>query len=423
MLYERWRQVVAERRGERALTDLGAGRSWTFEELSAESERLSAPGGRSVFPRGDGVAFVVEVLRGWRHGAAVCPLEADQRDPDLSGLPVDIVHVKTTSATTRAARPVAFTAAQLAADPANIVATMGLRPEWPNLGAISLAHSYGFSNLVLPLLLHGIPLVLVGSKLPEAVRRAGSELPSLTLAAVPSLWRAWHDADAIPPGTRLAISAGAPLPLALEQECFRERQLKIHNFYGATECGGIAYDRSEVPREDAAWIGHAMSGVELAIDAEGCLRVHGPNVASGYWPHSESSLGPGWFQTTDQVELGRDGSVRFLGRSSEVINVAGRKVVPEEIERVLQEHPAVRQCVVLGVPRRGVEHGERIVAVVVAEDGVRREALEVFLSARLPEWQRPGDWLFVEDLMTNARGKVIRSDWRKRFLETTGRGT
>ena len=49
---------------------------------------------------------------------------------------------------------------------------MGLRPDWPNLGVISLAHSYGFSNLVLPLLLHGIPLILAPSPLPEAVRQA-----------------------------------------------------------------------------------------------------------------------------------------------------------------------------------------------------------------------------------------------------------
>ena len=57
----------------------------------------------------------------------------------------------TQSATTGAARVIAFTAGQLAADVENIVATMGLRPNWPNLGVISMAHSYGFSNLVLPL--------------------------------------------------------------------------------------------------------------------------------------------------------------------------------------------------------------------------------------------------------------------------------
>src|SRR5205823_14680500 len=99
------------------------------------------------------------------------------------------------------------------ADAENIVETMGLRREWPNLGVISLAHSYGFSNLVTPLLLHGIPLLLCDSPLPEAVRRAAIGAEAIALPAVPALWRAWHEAAAIPPNVRLAISAGAPFPL------------------------------------------------------------------------------------------------------------------------------------------------------------------------------------------------------------------
>ena len=106
-----------------------------------------------------------------------------------------IVHLKPTSATTGGARFVAFTAEQLAADAENIVATMGLRPDWPNLGVISLAHSYGFSNLVLPLLLHGIPLILAPAPLPEIIRRAAETETFLTLPAVPAMWRAWHEAD------------------------------------------------------------------------------------------------------------------------------------------------------------------------------------------------------------------------------------
>ena len=103
-------------------------------------------------------------------------------------------HLNITSATTGAPRTIAFTGEQLAADADNIVATMGLRPDWPNLGAISLAHSYGFSNLVLPLLLHGIPLFLPPSPLPEVLRIAAPDAPDLTLAGVPALWRAWHEA-------------------------------------------------------------------------------------------------------------------------------------------------------------------------------------------------------------------------------------
>src|SRR5437879_1003240 len=78
-----------------------------------------------------------------------------------------IVHLRTTSATGGPPCLVSFTAEQLAADAENVVATMGLRRDWPNLGVISLAHSYGFSNLIMPLLLHGIPLILAPAPLPE----------------------------------------------------------------------------------------------------------------------------------------------------------------------------------------------------------------------------------------------------------------
>jgi acyl-coenzyme A synthetase/AMP-(fatty) acid ligase len=129
----------------------------------------------------------------------------------------------------------------LVADVENIVTTMGLRPDWPNVGVISLAYSYGFSNLVLPLLLHGIPLFLAASPLPVALRGAAETQGDLTIAGVPALWHAWHKAGAILSNVRLAISAGAPLPLALEHDIFEAHGLKIHNFYGSTECGGISY--------------------------------------------------------------------------------------------------------------------------------------------------------------------------------------
>src|SRR5205085_57854 len=110
------------------------------------------------------------------------PLEHNQQRPRFDEkLPAESVHIKTTSASTGEARHILFTARQLAADAENIMATMGLRPDWPNLGVISLAHSYGFSNLVLPLLLHGIPLILGGSSLPETVRNATRCSPKVTL--------------------------------------------------------------------------------------------------------------------------------------------------------------------------------------------------------------------------------------------------
>ena len=130
MLYERWRQIVQERSGECALRDLASDRQWTFAEMARLVEVAPASHRPMVFPRGHSTEFVFAVLQAWRDHSVVCPIEGDQTTlPVIEMPPAHCVHLKTTSATTGAARFVAFTEKQLMADAENIVATMGLRPD------------------------------------------------------------------------------------------------------------------------------------------------------------------------------------------------------------------------------------------------------------------------------------------------------
>jgi len=415
MLYEQWCKIAREQQDVLALRDLTSQRRWTFGELHAAGEAHHGSDGGIVYPQSNSPEFILTLLNAWRTGKTVCPLEPDQSPPLVPLPPRNYVHLKSTSSTTGAPRLVAFTPEQIAADAENIVATMGLRPDWPNLGVISLAHSYGFSNLVLPLLLHGIPLMVVPSALPEAVRRAAEGESAITLPAVPALWRAWHEAGAIPPNVRLAISAGAPLPATLEQAVFTVSGLKIHNFYGSTECGGIAYDRTDLPRTDDACVGAPMRNVNVSLNEDGCLIVHGRAVGGTYWPQPADMLGAGVFQTSDLAEL-NDGVVYLRGRASDQINVAGRKVSPAAIEKALMEHPALRACLVFGTPGCNGDRADLIVACVVPASPVSREALRLFLLERVPAWQMPRDWWFVDSLATNRLGKISRAEWRRRYL-------
>ena len=412
MLYERWRKIAGERRNELALRDFGSGQRWTFEELflAGEKENIGPTG--TVFPQGHSPEFILNLLAAWRENKIVCPLESGQSPPKISLPPKNCIHLKSTSATGGTARFVAFTAEQLMADAENIVVTMGLRADWPNLGVISMAHSYGFSNLVLPLLLHGIPLILAPAPLPEIIRRAAENESGITLPAVPAMWRAWQTAAAIPPNVRLAISAGAPLPVNLKQEVFKTCGVKIHNFLGSSECGGIAYDTFETLRADDAFVGSPMKNVKLSLNDAGCLVVRSRAVAETYWPEKSDSLGGGIFQTSDLAEL-KEGFVFLRGRLGDQINVAGRKVSPETVERALLAHPQVRECLVLGVPSRDAERTEITVAVVVS--GAPESELKSFLLQTLPAWQVPREWHFVDSLSTNARGKISRAEWRKQF--------
>ena len=111
----------------------------------------------------------------------------------------------------------------------------------------------------------------------------------------------------------------------------------------------------------------------------------------------------------------KDGLVFLRGRLSDQINVAGRKLSPETVERALLSHPQVRECIVFGAPSRDVERTETIVAFV-ASDAPEAE-LKDFLLASLPAWQVPREWRFVETLATNERGKISRVEWRQKFCE------
>ena len=181
MLYDLWRQVASQRRRDFALRDTASGQHWTFGELLSATDGPTGAARELVCAQGQSADFIFQVLRAWRTGGVLCPLEAGHAAPQIPLPPAPCVHLKTTSATTGAPRLIAFTAGQLLADAENIMTTMGLRPDWPNLGVISLAHSYGFSNLVLPLLLHnGIPLTLTCSS------RAGSFNSSVAIFGMQS---------------------------------------------------------------------------------------------------------------------------------------------------------------------------------------------------------------------------------------------
>lgn len=415
MLYERWLQIACDSGDHLALWDGATDRSWTFEQLCKEVEQLPDNLPQAAFVTGSGHEFILGVLHAWRRQSVVVPLERGQTHPNLEQpIPDGIVHLKTTSATTGPARLIAFTEQQLVADCENIVATMGLAVEMPNVGAISLSHSYGFSNLVLPLLLKGVPLLLAGSALPESVRKAIEQSERVALPSVPALWQAWFDADISFDRIQIAISAGAPLPLPLERRVFEDSGVKIHNFYGSSECGGIAYDQTERPREEATFVGTHMHGVEVYLDEQGSVLVKSEAVGTGYWPVTEGSLENGFFRTGDLGEI-NDGQIHLRGRACDRINVAGRKVIPDEVEREVLSHPAVKDCLVFGVPCDHARN-ETIVACVSYQNGSNPPDLNEYLRTRLDAWKMPREWWVLDSMDSNERGKRSRTAWRERYL-------
>ncbi len=210
------------------------------------------------------------------------------------------------------------------------------------------------------------------------------------------------------------ISAGAKLEMTTARAFHTAFGVKIRSFYGTSETGGIAFDDSPEPVEDGT-VGRPMPGVTITLKAEegapaggGRVHVAGTAVSSGYVGEAaDSAFTDDGFLTGDYGRLGESGRLVLTGRASSFINVAGRKVQPEEIEAVLREMPDIADVRVLGAidPVRG----EQIVACIVrrtGEAGVM--AIRQFCAARLAPYKIPRTIIPLERIPLTERGKTDR---------------
>jgi len=325
---------------------------------------------------------------------------------------------KLTSGTTARPRLVRFRSAQLLADCNQICDTMGISDADLNFGAISISHSYGFSNLLTPLVARGVPLVFSRDRTPRALLADLARTNATVFPGMPLFYQALSEMDDVPalPKLRLCISAGAPLPVAVSRN-FREKfKRPIHSFYGASECGGICYDR-EAEDEIEGFVGQPMQDVDLAVVDPGAessqVRVRSAAVGDGYFPEAEEEkLGGGCFVPDDLVIRTGNGFC-IAGRVSDVINVAGRKVNPAEVEAQLLRFAGVRQAVAFG--RESRPRNEEVAACVVAEVHVRENDLLEFCRRGLSGWQVPKRIFFVDVIPVNERGKISRRELARQF--------
>jgi long-chain acyl-CoA synthetase len=180
------------------------------------------------------------------------------------------------------------------------------------------------------------------------------------------------------------ICGSAPL-LPEHQRFFRLLGVEVYQGYGLTETTALCTLDVE-GRVRPGWVGPALPGVELKVDAEGQLLARGPNIFAGYWRRpSDLGFSPdGWFETGDLGDVDPDGRWRITGRKSAVLALAtGHKVAPEPVEDALRALiGGDAQVVALG-------HGRPHLAALVAGAGVTEEqvarALERHNAAAEPK--------------------------------------
>jgi long-chain acyl-CoA synthetase len=325
--------------------------------------------------------------------------------------------LKMTSGTTGLPRAIRFRESQLLSDCRNICATMGLLATDINFAVIPFAHSYGFSNLVTPLLYQGTRFVASQDPLPRAIQHQVQISGATVLPATPAIFQALCS---LPENDhlgqiRLCISAGAPLPAGTVHQFFDRFGLRLHSFYGSSECGGIMFDREGRLDALSGFVGRPMDGVEILRLPNDRIEIRGPNVADGYFPEAEPDvLQAGRFIPGDLVRWEGD-SAQVYGRASDVINVAGKKFHPSIVEEHIRKLPGVLDVIAFGVP--SPNRNEDLVALVMGDVPMARQTLEAHCRAGLADWQVPREFQVVTELPVNARGKVSRAELAAEYME------
>jgi len=229
-------------------------------------------------------------------------------------------------------------------------------------------------------------------------------------------------------GMRLMISGSAALPANVHEEWTSMTGQKLLERYGMTEIGmGLSnpYDGERRP----GTVGQPLPGVQVRLKTEngevvtnegepGEIQVRSPSVFLGYWNRPQVtavSFDDGWFCTGDMAIV-EDNYYRIMGRQSvDIIKSGGYKLSALEIEAALLDHPAIRECAVVGITDE--MWGEKVAVAAVLESGCELDlgTLRTWCAKRLSKYKIPKKFLQVDSLPRNTMGKVTKPAVRNFF--------
>ncbi|MBO0729666.1 MAG: AMP-binding protein, partial [Acidimicrobiaceae bacterium] len=221
------------------------------------------------------------------------------------------------------------------------------------------------------------------------------------LSAVPTILARIPAPASRPPHGRLrfARSASSPLPPTLATRLEEQLGVPVLEAYGMTECTHQLASNPLPPSERKFGSVGTATGTEIRVvegwepvpaGVSGEVVVRGANVVDGYLDNpgaTAESFRDGWFRTGDVGVLDEDGYLRLVGRIKELINRAGEKISPREVDEALLAHPDVVEAACYGVPDN--TYGEVVHAAVVVRGGVTADELRSFCDGRIARFKVP----------------------------------
>jgi fatty-acyl-CoA synthase len=299
------------------------------------------------------------------------------------------------------------------------------------------ANAWGFPYAAV---LSGASLIMPDRFLqPEPlVRLIEAERPTIA-GAVPTIWNALlqhvraHGGDLS--SLRVVPCGGSAVPHSLIEAYEKELGVTILQAWGMTETspiGSVAHPPAGLP-EEQAWkyrdtagrllcqVEHRLvgeGGVVLPCDGEavGEVEVRGPWVTGSYYKDDDpAKFRDGWLRTGDVGKIDPLGYVTLTDRAKDVIKSGGEWISSMELENILMAHPAVSEAAVIGVTDE--KWGERPLAAVVLANGASASAddLRAFLAERVPRWQVPERWSFIDEVPKTSVGKFAKTRMREAY--------
>ncbi|MGB3260193.1 long-chain-fatty-acid--CoA ligase [Paenisporosarcina sp.] len=295
------------------------------------------------------------------------------------------------------------------------------------LGILPFFHVYGMTTVMILSVMLGNRMVLLPKfDVDSALKTIDKQKPTLFPGA-PTIYIgllnhpdiAKYDLSSI----QACLSGSAPLPVEVQEKFEEVTGGKLVEGYGLTESSPVTHanfvwDNERIkgsvgvpwPDTEAA-IFQVDSTVPMPPREIGEICVRGPQIMKGYWNRpedTENTMRDGWLLTGDLGYMDEKGFFYVVDRKKDMIIAGGFNIYPREIEEVLYEHPAIQECVAVGVP--DPYRGETVKAYVVLKEDhhVTEEELNAFCREHLAAFKVPRIYEFRKELPKTAVGKILR---------------
>jgi acyl-CoA synthetase (AMP-forming)/AMP-acid ligase II len=351
--------------------------------------------------------------------------------------PDDLADLLFTSGTTGRPKGVEMTHGRTLTVATDWPAMTGLGPDDRYLMVNPYFHMFGLKAGILACVASGATMFPEPAfDVARALRRVEAERitvlpgpPTLYQSILDHPGRDDHDLSSL----RVAVTGAADIPVELIRRVRDELPFSaIVTGYGLTEAGtASATSADDDPEIVATTVGRARPGFEIRlVDGErdvaagetGEIHLRGPSVMRGYHDDPAATatvLSPdGWLATGDLGRLDDHGNLRIVGRSKDMFTVGGFNAYPAEIEGILLRHPDVLQAAVIGIPDERLGEVGMAFVTTATGDPSAADAIQAWCRDEMANYKVPRVVEIVDQLPTNATGKVVKDDLRARVARS-----